>query len=726
MQEESTPTARDRDRRGEGFLGQLHAGRNCWRVATADRVALIVDAAEYFTHLADVLARAEHSVFVVGWDLHTEVRLRPQDPEPEKWELLQLLDRITRNNARLDVHVLSWDFAPIYLPNREPLPRLWFWLRTRNRTHFHFAGRIPLGASHHQKMVVVDDRIAFIGGIDITAGRWDDSRHRPEHPLRRHPNGSEYGPVHEVQLAVDGAAAVALSALAREEVTFQSGIHLGDPAPAARETDLWPAALEPALRDASVAIARTRGRYDGRDPVREIEALYRDQIAAARELIYIENQYLTSHVICTALCERLQEPDGPSVVIFTTREQSGWLEQRTMGVLRVEFIRRLRAADRHGRAGIFVPVADRDGRCAISVHAKLMIIDDEQLRVGSANLSNRSMGLDNEADALVAVAPDDAPGRAAIRAQREALVCEHLQIEAGELQNAMTEHGSLLAVLQALGERCPIEVLDVEADPIDFAVTPDWIDIDEPPVDRLAEEVIPEELDQDVAPAWKRLAISVAAFAGLAALWIWGPLSAWFDLDRLGTWVIDVQRSEFPLLWTFGVFVAGALLMLPLTLLTAAAVFVLGFGAGAGIAYAGAMLAGSVGFLVGRYAWRGHVEHLTGRRYRRVSRAIGRRGLLTVVTLRFLPIAPFSLVNMIAGATRIGWRDYLLGSALGLGVTTLSVAVAAEQVIRAVREPSPATSVLAALALGLILAAVVALRQLVRRRLGLGKGRKKR
>src|SRR3546814_14781470 len=74
---------------------------------------------------------------------------------------------------------------------------------------------LPVGASHHQKVVVADDAVAFCGGLDLTIKRWDTPEHLPQHPLRRDPAGQDYQPFHDVQMMVDGEAAAALGDLAR-------------------------------------------------------------------------------------------------------------------------------------------------------------------------------------------------------------------------------------------------------------------------------------------------------------------------------------------------------------------------------------------------------------------------------------------------------------------------------------------------------------------------------
>jgi phosphatidylserine/phosphatidylglycerophosphate/cardiolipin synthase-like enzyme len=159
--------------------------------------------------------------------------------------------------------------------------------------------------------------------------------------------------------------------------------------------------LYPLDCNVDVAIARTAPAYQGRREIREVEALYLDSIRRAQRWVYIENQYLTSAAVGAALIERLREPDGPEIVVVNPGKCAGWLEETTMGVLRARLLRDIRAADVHGRFHIYAPTVPDIGESRLNVHAKLMIADGRFLRIGSANLNNRSMGLDSECDLAI-------------------------------------------------------------------------------------------------------------------------------------------------------------------------------------------------------------------------------------------------------------------------------------------------------------------------------------
>ncbi|NIR25581.1 MAG: hypothetical protein GWN77_01105, partial [Gammaproteobacteria bacterium] len=375
----------------------LQPGINCWRVEQAERAAFLIDGEAYFNAFYQATQQARHTIFILSWDIDTRVRLvrgngHNEDLPPQ---LGDFLNALVRKRKGLQIYVLNWDWAMLYAFEREWLPTYKFNWNTHRRLHFHLDDEYPAGASQHQKLVVIDDAIAFVGGFDLTRQRWDQPAHRPDDPLRTTPSGKHYPPFHDVQLLVEGGSATALGRLARERWYRATGQRL----PLRKRKDRsspWPQSVSPDMRDVNVAIARTEHAYRKRQEVREVEQLYLDMIGAAAKYIYIENQYFTSWKIGRALAERLEEANGPEVVLVLPLMSSGWLEQYTMDVLRSRLLHQLQASDRYGRLRVYYPYAESLGKGRIVLHSKVMVVDERWLRVGSSNLSNRSMGLDSE------------------------------------------------------------------------------------------------------------------------------------------------------------------------------------------------------------------------------------------------------------------------------------------------------------------------------------------
>ena len=377
-------------------------GDNCWQVKNAGRAALLVDGASYFTALHQAMRRATQTIIIVGWDVHSELCLvRNGDSGEYPSTLGKFLDHLVRKTKGLNIYLLSWDFAMIYAMEREFFPRYKLKWHTHKNIHFCLDGQHPVGASQHQKVVVIDDAVAFSGGLDLSKWRWDTTEHLSENELRIDPDGKAYPPFHDVQMLVDGEAAAALGELVRLRWYRACGV-LPPAVDQDKVTDPWPDEVIPDFKDTAVAISRTFPRYGQYPEVREVEKLYIDSIAAARSSIYLENQYLSSYRIGEAIKKRLAEKDGPEVVMILPLKTGGWLEQHTMDVLRGRILTVLREADVHDRLRVYYPRLAVDPELTLMVHAKVMVIDGCFVRIGSSNLSNRSLGLDSECDLAIA------------------------------------------------------------------------------------------------------------------------------------------------------------------------------------------------------------------------------------------------------------------------------------------------------------------------------------
>jgi phosphatidylserine/phosphatidylglycerophosphate/cardiolipin synthase-like enzyme len=429
----------------------LVPGRTCWRTEHADRLAFIVDAADYFRHAKAAMLQARHSILLIGWDFDLRIEFEPEEQTLEGPNGLgEFLRWLSKTRRGLRIYVLKWDLGAIQALGRGMTPVVLLSWTTSKRLRFKLDGAHPVGAAHHQKVVVIDDALAFCGGIDMTADRWDTRAHRDEDPCRVKPTGAPYGPWHDATTAVDADAARALGDLARDRWRRATGEQL-EPAP--ETADIWPDGLAPTLRDVDVAIARTHPKVEPEDdPVREVERLYLEAIAGARRTLYFESQYLASRTLAEAMARRLAEPHGPEIVVVLPREVEGWLESEAMDGARAKLLRMLWDADRHRRFAAYYPVTEAGE--SIYVHAKITVADDRLLRVGSSNLNNRSMGFDTECDLAVEVTPDTADAsrlRETIVAIRHDLLAEHLGTDAAALRAELGRaSGSLIGAIEAL------------------------------------------------------------------------------------------------------------------------------------------------------------------------------------------------------------------------------------------------------------------------------------
>ncbi|WP_119462040.1 phospholipase D-like domain-containing protein [Rhodospirillaceae bacterium SYSU D60014] len=447
---------------GVGLPGEasrlLEIGSTCWRIEGAHRAAFIVDTAAYFVAVKAAMWKARHSILILGWDFDPRVRLEPDNPTAKQPDIFgALLKHLAAERESLRIHVLIWDMAlPIALQRRLIPQRSRRWLQS-DRVRYWLDDHHPVGASHHQKIVVVDDAIAFSGGMDFAGNRWDTPAHRDADPCRRTPEGRAYEPRHDVMMVVDGAAAAALGDLARERWYRATGVRLAPPPVRANDSSAsapWPDGLKPELTNLPIGIARTEPAWQGRAEVRENEALYLKAIAAARRWIYLESQYFASFRIADALAIRLAEPDGPDVVVLCPAHSPSAFEQIVMDPARNLLIRRVRAADRFGRFQIYAPLTE--GGTPVIIHSKVTVIDDRLLRIGSANLNNRSMGFDTECDlAIEAVAGEPGADRTSVEIRRflDRLLTESLGALVGQVSAGLARTGSLVASIEALNRK---------------------------------------------------------------------------------------------------------------------------------------------------------------------------------------------------------------------------------------------------------------------------------
>jgi phosphatidylserine/phosphatidylglycerophosphate/cardiolipin synthase-like enzyme len=361
------------------------------RRGRSPRAAFLIDGENYFRAVAEAVRKAERSVLLVGWDIDSRLLL---ERDPDGPRLYELLNDLAKERPDVHVHILIWDYPLAYSMDREPLQMISFARKTPKNVHFHLDSEFPMGSSHHQKIVTVDDKVAFSGGMDLSSGRWDTMEHLPDDDRRTAPNGEKYTPYHDVQMVLDGEPAKALADIARERWLWATG-HCLTP-PEKTEGDPWPDSVTPDMHDEEITVSLTIPKYKKRAEVREIERMYLREIGKADSRIYMENQYFTSKPIKEALASRLREPDGPEVVIILPHTPTGLVERLVMEPLQSEVLDSLHESDEYDRLEVYCPFSDEDGNSPVKVHAKVMIIDDEFATVGSANLNNRSMGLDTE------------------------------------------------------------------------------------------------------------------------------------------------------------------------------------------------------------------------------------------------------------------------------------------------------------------------------------------
>ena len=685
-----------------------------WKVTHAEKVAVLIDAADYFAALRSAMAAATKSVIVLGWDIDSRTPLvgrsgKPEDGAPANF--LPFVEALVEKRPELEVRLLLWDYTLLYALDREPLPTLNLKWRTPAQVKVSLDSNLPLGACHHQKLVVVDGRLAFCGGLDLTTRRWDTPEHRPQHPARIDADGKPYRPFHDVQMMVAGETARLLAAICQERWKSATGEAI-----ALSEGDArWPEDVVPDCRDVEVGIARTLPGTDGTPGVREVLELYLASIRAAKRYIYIENQYLTSEEIADALVSRLREVPELEVLVVAPWAPEGWLEKRTMGAGQQRIMRKLSREGFGDRVRFAYPWVGHDKDSTVMVHAKVMIIDDRVLRVGSSNLNNRSMGVDTECDLAVLARTDEQ--RNGVRAVLHRLLGEHLGLDPGETARQLEKAGSLTAMAKAAwSDDRGLEPLKKHSEHQALAETLNLVADPEAPLD-------PAEFLGDMFGAKSgnrfatsrvlKLAGAATALLALLLAWSWSPLADLADPEAIVDALYGLRGKWWIYPAVLSAFVLGGIVLFPVTVLVAATGLLLGPWTGWFYAMVGTMASGWVGHTTGMWMGGGSVQHISSRAFRAVSRALRNQGIVAVAALRMVPVAPFTMVNMAMGAAGVTQRTFMAGTFIGMLPGTFVLTMLGDRLREAWRDPAPTNVVLVALVIVLWVGLAFALQRLV-------------
>jgi phospholipase D1/2 len=359
----------------------------------------------------------------------------------------------------------------------------------------------------------------------------------------------------------------------------------------------------------------------------------------------------------------------------------------------------------------------RDGRRATHtmVHSKVMIVDDRLLRVGSANLNNRSMGTDTECD--IAIEARCAGEREAIAAIRNRLIGDHCGTRAEAVAAALADNPSLVALTDRLSENGhalrPIE--DGEVTGKEWAAYLERITDPERPIgaEEFASTILGERAPQRGLPNLVKVSLAGLVVLALALAWNLTPLSDLARPEQMRSTLEWVAAAPWGPLVVLAIFIASSMLLFPVTVLIAATAAA--FGPWLGFAYAavGSLLSALVSFGIGALIGRQTLTDVLGPRLNRIRRKVRNKGVLAVAVVRLVPVAPFGIINLVAGASHIRLLDFMLGTALGMLPGIAVLAALGHQVIEVLVEPSLESFVWLALAVAAWIALSFGLQALV-------------
>src|ERR1700741_1197420 len=146
----------------------LRPGRHAWRVAKADRAAILIDAAAYYGTLRRAMLQARHSIYIIGWDVDSRTPLVGPSGETEEdlpRELGPFLIELVTRRPEVKVNILLWDYSLFFTSERQAMPAFVLRWRTPPQIDLCLDDAIPLGSSHHQKIAVLEEGLAVSGGL---------------------------------------------------------------------------------------------------------------------------------------------------------------------------------------------------------------------------------------------------------------------------------------------------------------------------------------------------------------------------------------------------------------------------------------------------------------------------------------------------------------------------------------------------------------------------------
>lgn len=700
-------------------------GHNCWRTCHASYLAPVIDCANYYRALHEAICQAKHSIFLLGWDIDSRIELlRGKDVrEGCPLTLFELLHWKTEQVPEIQIYLNRWNYSVFMAAERESFSEAKWKLSGSDNLHFIFDNALPLGASHHQKIVIIDDEIAFCGGMDVAIARWDDRAHHATNPEREDPDGSiklglnhHFDPYHDVQMLVAGEAARELARLARYRWHFGGGeraiplrkdITPGQPLS-------WPGSIKPVMRNVCLAIALTLPRFQRQPLLRQIEKLYLEMIAEAEQFIYIENQFFTWQPLAHALCARMRQKPGLRALLLAPYDGQGFMEKKSMYHGRVQFMDVIRAQGMENRVLLTCPVScEGDEKVTVRIHSKLMVVDDRYLRIGSSNLNYRSMSLDSECDLVIY--GDSTHERSQIAAMRDDLIREHTGFEIADIERIIQRGEPVQQFLQQLPHsRQHLQRIDDERyrhqSLTRFAKR--FADSGKP--------LLPYFMTSRRSWHFKRMRISwklvllVAAVVALALAWKVTPLAEYASPEKVVPILEQVRNTSWALPAGILAYVLGTLLFFPHMVMTGTVVIVFAPLEAFAVAMLGSLISCSIGWAAGLGLGERTLRSLLGRYAGKISGYARQGGVMGLTLLRLLPIAPFTVVNLALGMMRVKFWHLLVATLLGLLPGTLVSVYIGKSAVDLFKHPEPGNLMMVGLGL-LLWLGVVALTHFISR-----------
>lgn len=677
-------------------------GQNCWVESKARFSTPLIDCGNYYKALHSSIVKAKHSIFIVGWDIDSRIRLLRGDDEASSEApsvISDLLKWKAEQNPDIKIYLLRWDSSLAFFAQREMWAKEVWEEKTPDNVQTELDDTIPMGGSQHQKIVVIDDELVFSGGMDVSTNRWDTRDHPVVSEERDGPDG-EYGPLHDVQMVSSGPVVADFAQLVRwrwQRVADESPIDMREEARIDENAplpDAWPEDFPPLFENVECALARTIPFMDEVEPAQEVRHMLLDLIGEAESVIYIENQFTTRQEIAEALNKQLKLKPNLSVIIVSSYEPKGKFECEAFWASRIEFKAILEKGIDPNRVKLtYSSIEDMQGRKAYKrIHSKVMTIDNKYLVIGSSNLSNRSMTLDTEIDTVIFGNSKD--NRACIEQVRNDLLAEHTGRDIDAMPEIFNSQYPVEALMQ--GQIAHGYVLTEVRDEVftEHSVKNVFRALSDPEEPLIS---VPT-LDGDALPARnpKRrsimILIGVAIIAVLGGLMFWASQSIpWLSSDSINAFLEKSRGTYFALPTVLLVYVVGGVLFFPVTVLSLAVAAIFGPIWGPIYGIMGALMSSAIMFGIGKLSGNAGLRKIGGPKVAAVDEKLKRSGIVGVAAIRMLPVAPFSLVNLVAGISSIGIFQFLVGTFLGMFPPMIAKGLVGDSIAQIWKNPSVET-----------------------------------
>ncbi|WP_319478561.1 VTT domain-containing protein [Marispirochaeta aestuarii] len=654
--------------------------------STAARLSFFTSSRDYYSVLAEVLPKAQKRILIVGWSFDDRIRLvRDRDTGPSGPELGDLLLSIAKEKPSIRVDLCIWKPPSLFAADQHITHKFRKEVHEAPNMDLHQLPAESAFASRHEKFVILDDVLAFIGGIDLTRERWDSPEHPAKSPARVNPEGEAYGPYHDTHAVMSGPAVRELLSLAEEEFSL-------DLSPDTEPPSLWPEGIPVDAENARIMISLTRSSPDADVPdLRQIRKVYRDMLSEAREFIFIENQYFSSDEITDLLVRRLREKEGPELIILMSRELPDMLGRMTMGVNASMHIAKLRENDHHGRLGFFNPVSPDDPATPVKVHSKLMITDSRFLTLGSGNINQRSFSFDNEVNILMDAQETDDPGCVAKLEDR--ILAQHCGVSPEEWREQVRRNGG--SRLSAFRERSssweglqePGELLPPGSVPQELL---DYFDMEGAPRPEEALHTMTKDEPRGIIARTRKIwGLMLLTAVVLGAVFFLSRTDV--DIHELLGAVRELNETR-PGLAALLTIVSFWLSMLVFVSITVPIVsFAALHGPWFGILYStlgvfsGAAIFYALGLVLHTNPWFDRFRAV--RHVKKQFEKIRPYGLWAVAISRMVPSGPFLVVNLVTGMLGFRPSQFLLGSLIGLMPGIIAFTVFGETIRKVFTDP---------------------------------------